>query len=482
MQTHAGSFRASSLLIAFFLALFSMDGCGDNGGPAAPATETPPVLTITTASLPDGGRGVAYSGTLLAEGGAGSHTWALVDGSENLPTGLSLGEGGGITGIPAVVETQGFTVAVASDDGQTASRAFSIAVIEPQILLPGDSCGGQAGFDIATFEDDSLEAAVRDALGLGDAEPLTCSLLAGLETLFAEERGIGSLVGSQNLTGMTVLDLNDLRGQGAVADLDPLGGLTSLTGLYIYGSRVTDLSPLDGLPNLESLGLGWNLIGDVSALGGLTQLTTLDVGGNSIADISPLGGLTQLLYLVVGPNPIGNAAPLANLTALWHLDARHGSIGDVSVLAGLTSLNYLYLDANAITDIGPLGGLVHLLSLTLNGNSISNLAPLAGLTELTGLSLGGNSISDISPLAALTSLAYVDLSRNSIVNISALSGLTELVRVSLAENSGLIDVQPLLDNPGFGEGDEFLIFGTGVDCADVAALEAKGVTVVSDCP
>ena len=79
---------------------------------------------------------------------------------------------------------------------------------------------------------------------------------------------------------------------------------------------------------------------------------------------------------------------------------------------------------------------------------------------LTNLYLGGNLISDIS----------------------ALSGLTSLTRLSLAYNADLTDIQPLLDNTGLGAGDEVDLSATGVSCADVSALQAKGVSVDSDCP
>ena len=75
---------------------------------------------------------------------------------------------------------------------------------------------------------------------------------------------------------------------------------------------------------------------------------------------------------------------------------------------------------------------------------------------------------------------------NSITDISALSGLTELGgplrALTLSSNPDLSNIQPLLDNTGLGAEDTVFLDKTNVSCADVAALEAKGVTVVSDCP
>jgi internalin A len=105
---------------------------------------------------------------------------------------------------------------------------------------------------------------------------------------------------------------------------------------------------------------------------------------------------------------------------------------------------------------------------------------LSGLTSLTKLYLNNNSISDISALSGLTSLTYLNLYGNSISDISALSGLTSLTNLYLYNNS-ISDIQPLLDNSGLGAGDTVNLWFTNVSCTDVAALQAKGVTVYSDC-
>ena len=70
---------------------------------------------------------------------------------------------------------------------------------------------------------------------------------------------------------------------------------------------------------------------------------------------------------------------------------------------------------------------------------------------------------------------------NSITDISALSGLTSLTSLNLGFNF-FTDIQPLLDNRGFRAGDWVYLRSTGVSCADVAVLKAKGVAVQSDCP
>ena len=108
-----------------------------------------------------------------------------------------------------------------------------------------------------------------------------------------------------------------------------------------------------------------------------------------------------------------------------------------------------------------------------------------GLTSLTYLTLGSNSISDISVLSGLTSLTDLGLGNNSITDISALRGLTSLWHLYLESNPNLSNIQPLLDNMGLSTyrwTDRVYLTNTNVSCTDVAALEAKGVWVSSDCP
>ena len=120
--------------------------------------------------------------------------------------------------------------------------------------------------------------------------------------------------------------------------------------------------------------------------------------------------------------------------------------------------------------------------LRLNDSSISDISALRGLTSLTALILDDNLLSDISVLRGLTNLESLWLSGNMITDISALSGLPRLTGLRLYNNP-ISDIQPLLDNTGLGAGDTVDLRSTSVSCADVTALEAKGVTVrSSNCP
>ena len=101
---------------------------GETSGSTSLTVQAAP-LAITTASLPGGTLGVAYSATLAGVGGTPPYSWSLVSGS--LPSGLTLDSSSGlISGTPETGGTSSFTVQ-ASDTGtpqQTATRALNIAI------------------------------------------------------------------------------------------------------------------------------------------------------------------------------------------------------------------------------------------------------------------------------------------------------------------------------------------------------------------
>ena len=172
------------------------------------------------------------------------------------------------------------------------------------------------------------------------------------------------------------------------------------------------------------------------------------------------------------------------ISGLTGLDVEYRGGARIENLRGienLTSLTDLNLSNNSITDISPLSGLMGLRILTLDYNLIRDISALSGLTSLTTLQLFGTSITDISPLSGLMGLTDLFLHNNSITDISALSGLTSLTYLELSNNPDLSNIQPLLNNTGFGAGDYVALSRTNVSCTGVFELQAKGVSVTFCC-
>jgi fibronectin-binding autotransporter adhesin len=85
-----------------------------------------PIITLLPSSLPTGMRYSAYSQTLTATGGTPPYTNTVVAGS--LPSGLSLSEGGVLSGIPDVVDTYTFTVQAMDASGHTGNKAYTLVI------------------------------------------------------------------------------------------------------------------------------------------------------------------------------------------------------------------------------------------------------------------------------------------------------------------------------------------------------------------
>lgn len=223
-------------------------------------------------------------------------------------------------------------------------------------------------------------------------------------------------------------------------------------------------------------------ISDLRGIQNLTSLTELALLSNSITDVSPLASLTNLVtVLMSGNSSLKDISSLSTLTSLDRLELSGNAVLSISAVSGMTSLTELDLEGNLITDVSPLSGRSSLIRLGLNGNNIADIGPLSSLTNLIDLTLGDTGRSDISALSGLTALQFLFLHNNSITDVSPLQGLTRLAYIDLEGNPSLSNIQPLLNNTGLGSGDEVLIGSTAVACTDVAALEAKGVTVSSDC-
>ncbi len=128
MHAELGQVRDRLLILSLImLILLLAAGCSgvSSSSSAKNTNNTPPTLTITTVSLPNGIVGTPYSSTLAASGGTTPYSWTIVAGA--LPAGLSLNQGGTISGTPTTAGASNFTVQVtdSSSPVQQASNAFA---------------------------------------------------------------------------------------------------------------------------------------------------------------------------------------------------------------------------------------------------------------------------------------------------------------------------------------------------------------------
>lgn len=287
---------------------------------------------------------------------------------------------------------------------------------------------------VVVFPDPNLEAAIREAISKPTGDILDNDLL-GMTELVAPLRSI------QNLTGLEYA--------------------INLLSLTLHSNQISDLSPLAALSSLSTLDLNGNLISNLGPLSGLSSLSILQLEGNQIADLSGLAGLGSV----------------------YDLQLDFNQISDLSPLSGLGNVIYLGLWSNQISDLSPLSGLSSLSELSVGSNPISDLSPLSGLTNLFGLYLGSSQISDLSPLAALSTIGFLGLEYNQVSDLSPLAGLENLHELRLDFNQ-VSDLNSLVVNPGLGAGVFITLYGNPLSqdalCADIPALQARGVAVSFD--
>lgn len=90
-------------------------------------------LTIDPATLPGGTNGTPYAPqTVTASGGAAPYAYAVTAGT--VPPGLTFSAAGVLSGTPTSVGTYGFTVTATDVDGDTGTRAYTVAINAGQVL------------------------------------------------------------------------------------------------------------------------------------------------------------------------------------------------------------------------------------------------------------------------------------------------------------------------------------------------------------
>ena len=85
----------------------------------------------------------------------------------------------------------------------------------------------------------------------------------------------------------------DLSGTGITEIPSEINGLTWLTDLILWNTKVSDLRPLAGLENLKTLHLPKSVT-DVSPLSEMVSLKTLDAWNSDVTDFTCLDGLVAL--------------------------------------------------------------------------------------------------------------------------------------------------------------------------------------------
>lgn len=332
-------------------------------------TESPPAVSVTTASLPGGVQGVAYATALVATGVA-PFAWAVTVGT--LPAGLAV-VGGTISGTPTGTGTSTFTVQVTDALGRTATRSLSI-VVSAASGLPNIT---------AALPDATVGTAYHQPIVTTGTAPITTTVASG-----ALPPGLALLPGA---------DRNKIRnpsGQGAVAGspgtlptnwigsatLDGVSrsiigtGTDTTTGLPYVDVRLSGTSSTGGtqIPLTfdstsqvaAALGQAWIPSLHLAVVGGSTTgISALVIrhrfynsGGTALTarDSSLLTGLSGTLARFVGSGFAATDATTASTMSMIALDYANSTAIDVTLRIAGVQLESL-ATANVLRNPSPTG-------------------------------------------------------------------------------------------------------------------------------
>ncbi len=121
------------------------DGSVTNARSLTLTVTAPQPLAITTTTLPAGRTAQAYRAVLAVSGGVPPLTWSLTSGT--LPSGLTLGSDGVLSGIPATGGTLALTVRVVDSTSDQTSRALTLVLDDAPLIT--STAPGEGGIGLA---------------------------------------------------------------------------------------------------------------------------------------------------------------------------------------------------------------------------------------------------------------------------------------------------------------------------------------------
>lgn len=304
-----------------------------------------------------------------------------------------------------------------------------------------------------TFEDASIEAAVREQLNLGDSDVIytdhlwsitsftvpenatTLADLSGmvyLETLTAKNLNIDSMVFLAGMTNLTELDLSGSR--FPASELNAIGSLPQLQSLNLQDCGLSTIAGLENNLSLTKLNLANNTIRNLEPLTGLVNLTELDLQHNAVTFLTNLSGLAVLEKLNLSYNAIEEVSALSSCSALTWLDVSHNQVKNLKGLNRISGLTYLSASSNQLSDVAIIAECTGLKELYIANNSIDNITALETLTKMEIFDFAYNNVAKLPKLPTSCALRIIDGSYNNLTGLSALKNMQSLSHVYMDYN------------------------------------------------
>lgn len=300
-----------------------------------------PALAITTAAaLPGGTVGVAYGQTLTATGGTAPYAWSVSAGT--LPAGVTLSATGVLAGTPTAAGSFNFTVQVADNAAATATKALSLVVQPPSLVISSASPlpGGTVG------------ASYQQALTVtGGSAPYSWSVIAGALPGGVTLNPTGTLAGTPTTAGTNAFTLQVT--DAATAAATKAFTLIVLPPPLVITTPATLPDGIVGTAYQHGFGLtggtppyGWQLVTN-AAPAGLAFLSFGELGGTPLAagtvtfTVRANDNAGVLVYrdftITIQPPPVPDLS-LGWLGGHWQLQWNGGSLQASTNLIHWTTL------------------------------------------------------------------------------------------------------------------------------------------------
>ncbi len=260
-------------------------------------------LLITTATLPDGTVGTAYTKTLTASGGSGVYAWTVKSGT--LPNGVTLSTSGVLSGTPTLDGAFNFTLQVKDSANVITTKTYSIT-IQKKIVTVNHAptiVSGPTGTPGSAHVGDTIS--FSSAGSDPDSDPLTYTwdYGDGTSATSANTTHVYAVPGTFTVT-LTVSDPGGLNAKKSIsvvivaASTNPGGGGGTGTGSGGGGTGGDGGTGGGGLP-------GGPLSMTVSKLSGGASFKTAGHDSASISGVIPnvpatFSPLGQTLVLDIG--------------------------------------------------------------------------------------------------------------------------------------------------------------------------------------
>ncbi|HEX3462175.1 MAG TPA: putative Ig domain-containing protein, partial [Acidimicrobiales bacterium] len=242
--------------------------------------------SITTATLPGGEVGAAYSQPVVGAGGSTPYAWAVTAGS--LPAGLTLsGATGVISGTPTSPGSSTFTLTLTDAANQTASQAYAVGILATPSITTATLPGGEVGAPYS-----------QPVAGTGGSTPYAWSVTAGsLPVGLTLDGATGVISGTPTSPGPSTFTLT----------LTDAGNQTA-SQAYTVGILATPSITTATLPNGE-VGAGYSQT--LAGTGGSTPYAWSVTAGSLPAGLT-LDGATGIVS--GSPTASGSATFTVTLT------------------------------------------------------------------------------------------------------------------------------------------------------------------------